>query len=198
MQVDIGKLFRDEIEQAALVQSLDLRGELEALEHITHLWRESIRVLVEVLPNVVLVAHELLHVHGRGVVEARLRLPAQKRVRVDSRLLARSVFDQHRFLGGLEHTVQAPQHREGQDHLAVFGLLVVAAQQVSDRPDEGRKCLVVHSISRYPASLKDSAIRSCSRAGMRSFLAIVRHWDTTPRKLSMISPAAFAATRKYD
>ncbi len=43
---------------------------------------------------------------------------------------------EHCLLGGLEHAVEAAQHGEGQDHLAVLGLLVVAPQQVGDRPDE--------------------------------------------------------------
>ena len=40
-------------------------------------------------------------------------------------------------LGGFEHAIEAAQHREGQDDLAVFGLLVVAAQEVGNGPDEG-------------------------------------------------------------
>ena len=43
---------------------------------------------------------------------------------------------QHRCLGRLEDAVQAPKDRQGEDHLAVLGLLVVAAEQVGDRPDE--------------------------------------------------------------
>ena len=38
--------------------------------------------------------------------------------------------------GGLEDAVEAAQHDERQDDAAVLGLLVVAAQQVGDRPDE--------------------------------------------------------------
>ena len=42
------------------------------------------------------------------------------------------------LLGGLEHAVEAPQHGEGEDDAPVLGLLVVAPQQVGDRPDERR------------------------------------------------------------
>jgi hypothetical protein len=42
----------------------------------------------------------------------------------------------HDGLGGLQHAVQAAQHGEGQDHLAVLGRLVVALQQVGDGPQE--------------------------------------------------------------
>ena len=43
---------------------------------------------------------------------------------------------EHRLLGRLQHAVQAAQHGQRQDDLAVLGLLVVAPQQVGDRPDE--------------------------------------------------------------
>ena len=48
---------------------------------------------------------------------------------------------EHLRLGRLQHAVEAAQHRERQDHPAVLGLLVVAPQQVGDRPDEGRVVL---------------------------------------------------------
>jgi hypothetical protein len=37
---------------------------------------------------------------------------------------------------GVEDAVEAAEHREGEDHPAVLGLLVVAAQQLGHRPDE--------------------------------------------------------------
>jgi hypothetical protein len=42
------------------------------------------------------------------------------------------------LLGGLKDAIQATDHREREDHLPVLGLLVVPAQEVSDRPDKGR------------------------------------------------------------
>jgi hypothetical protein len=48
-----------------------------------------------------------------------------------------SQLGEHRRLGRLEHAVEAAQHGEGQDDLAVLGLLVVAAEEVGDGPDEG-------------------------------------------------------------
>jgi hypothetical protein len=43
---------------------------------------------------------------------------------------------EHLRLGLLQDAIQAPQDGERQDDLAVVGLLVVAAKQVGDRPDE--------------------------------------------------------------
>jgi len=45
----------------------------------------------------------------------------------------------HRCLSRLQHAVQSPQDCEREDDLAVVALLVVAAQEVSDGPDEGRE-----------------------------------------------------------
>jgi hypothetical protein len=39
---------------------------------------------------------------------------------------------------GVARLIEAAQHRKGQDHLAVVGRLVVASQEVRDRPDEAR------------------------------------------------------------
>jgi hypothetical protein len=44
---------------------------------------------------------------------------------------------QHRGFGLFEDAVETPQHHEGQDDLAVLGLLEVAAQEFGDGPDEG-------------------------------------------------------------
>ena len=58
------------------------------------------------------------------------------------------------IFAGFENTVEAAQHNEGQDYLAIFGLLEIPAQRFGDLPDEIRECfrllygLVVHSGSR--------------------------------------------------
>ena len=43
---------------------------------------------------------------------------------------------EHLGLGGLEDAVEAAEQDERQDYAAVLGLLVVAAQQIGDGPDE--------------------------------------------------------------
>ena len=53
---------------------------------------------------------------------------------------------QARFLRLLtRRRVQPPQHRERQDHPAIFRLLVVPPEQVRDRPDKTRQRLMVQS-----------------------------------------------------
>ena len=82
MQVDAGELLGDLIEQTALGQLVDLGGEIEPLEDVADGGRERLHIGKEVLADVVLIAHQLAHVHGRGVVEALAGGAEQERVRV--------------------------------------------------------------------------------------------------------------------
>jgi len=45
-------------------------------------------------------------------------------------------FRQHGGFRVFQHAIETAQNRERQDDLAVFGLLVVAAQEISDGPDK--------------------------------------------------------------
>ena len=69
VQVDVGELLGDQVEQAGLGQPVDLGVEVEALEDVAHGRREGLHVGAQVLADVVLVAHQLLHVERRRVVE---------------------------------------------------------------------------------------------------------------------------------
>ena len=66
---------------------------------------------------------------------------------------------EHGLLGRLEHAVEAADHRQRQDDLAVLGLLVVAAQQVGDRPDEGGVVADALAIPHRCRHLRSSASR---------------------------------------
>jgi hypothetical protein len=48
---------------------------------------------------------------------------------------------QNGWLGCLKDAIEPPHHDKGEDHLAVFGLLEVAAQDFSNRPDERAEVL---------------------------------------------------------
>ena len=144
VQVDVGELLGHQVEQAGLGQPVDLGVELEALEDVAHGGRERLHVGEQVFADVVLVAHQLLHVQRRRVVEELARLAQQERLRVQPGLFSRRQLGQHGGLGRLQHAIQPPQHGEGQDDLAVFGLLVVAAQEIGDGPDEGGEIRISH------------------------------------------------------
>jgi hypothetical protein len=143
VQVDVGELLGDEVEQAGLGEAFELGEEVEALEDVAGGRREALDVGVEVLAQVVLVA-AVCEVQRRGVVEALPGLAQQEGVGADAGLGLGVELGEHRRLGAGQHAVEAAQHREGQDDLAVLGLFVVAAEEVGDGPDEGREGLVVH------------------------------------------------------
>ena len=64
VEVDGGKLFGDEVEEAGLGQAVDLGVEIEALKDVTHGGREGVHVGAQVFADVVLVAHELFRSRG--------------------------------------------------------------------------------------------------------------------------------------
>jgi hypothetical protein len=84
VQVDVGELFGDQVEQAGLGQALDLGIEIEALEDVAGRRRKALDVGVEVFANMVLVAKQLVQVKRRGVVEALASLAKQERVWVEA------------------------------------------------------------------------------------------------------------------
>ena len=88
VEVDVGELLGDEVEQPGLGQPVDLGVELEALEDVAHGRRERLHVGAQVLADVVLVAHELLQVERRGVVEELAGLAQQEGLGIQPGLLA--------------------------------------------------------------------------------------------------------------
>ncbi len=112
MQIDLGELLGDQIKQSGLGEAVDLGVEFEALEDVAHGRREGLDIAVEVLADVVLVAHELLHVKGRGVVEALLGFAQQERLGFEVLLLFGGKFGEDCGLGGFEHAVESAQDSE--------------------------------------------------------------------------------------
>jgi hypothetical protein len=137
VEIDLGEPLGDEVEQLVFGQPVDLGEEIEPLENIADRGREALNVCVEILGNVVLITHELAHIERGHIGEALPRLAQDERLRVQPGLLLLDVFGEHRSLGRLQDAVQAAQHGERQDDLAVVGLLIVTAEEIGDRPDEG-------------------------------------------------------------
>lgn len=144
VQVDIGKFLRHLVEQPGFGKAIDLGVEIEALENIAHRWRKFLNIFVEIFLDVVLIAHQFFYVHRRGVVETLPGLAQHIDIRVHTLFHLRGIFGKHGGLGCFQNAVEAAQHGERQNHLAIFRLLVVTTQKVGNRPDEGRKCLLVH------------------------------------------------------
>ena len=106
MQIDVGELLRDEIEQACLVEAIDLDVKVESLEDVPHLWREALQIATEVFTDVILVAHQLLQVEGVGVVEMLPGLLPQERFGIQPGFLTLHLLCKHSRLGRLENTVE--------------------------------------------------------------------------------------------
>jgi hypothetical protein len=132
VQIDLRKPLGDEVEQLVLGKPVDLGHKVESLEDIADRGREALNVGEKVLSDIVLIAHELAHIERRHIGEALPGFAQDERLRVQPRLLLLSVFAQHGPLGGFQNAVQTPENSEGQDDLAIVGLLVVAAQKVRD------------------------------------------------------------------
>jgi|GraSoi2013_115cm_1033766.scaffolds.fasta_scaffold212443_2 hypothetical protein len=79
----------------------------------------------------------------RGVVEAVLSLAEEEWLGIDACFVSGDVLSQHGFLGLFEDAIHSAQDGEGQNDFAVFGLLVVAAQQIGDGPYKGGKTHVL-------------------------------------------------------
>ncbi len=100
----------------------------------------------QVFADVVLVPHELFQIERRGIVELLAGFLEQERLGLQPRLLAPGLLLEHGGLGWLEHAVESSQHGEGEDDFAVFGLLVVASQQVGDGPDKRGEIGIRHGM----------------------------------------------------
>ena len=150
VQVDVGELRDDEVEDVRLPHPFDLVIELEEVENFAHVAREAIDVAVEMRLDAVGVALELLEVEGGVVVKALaagLVQPAVQGCAFDPATLAPRVFGQDPGLRRGEHAVETPQHGHGQHDALVLRGPVRAAQQVGDLPDQVRKMVVVRHLN---------------------------------------------------
>ena len=144
VEIDAREPLRHEIEQVRLGEPVDLHRELEALEDVADVLREAAHVVAQMRADVVLIAHEPAEVERRDIVEAEARLAPDERIRVHPRFLLVLELLERRRLGRPKNAIEPSQDSERQNDLAVVRLLVVAPQQVGDRPYEGGKGLVVH------------------------------------------------------
>ncbi len=80
MQIDAGELFGHPVEQPGLGEAVDLDVELEALKDVADGRRERLNISEQILADMIRVAHQPAHVHGRGVEEALLGRAQQERL----------------------------------------------------------------------------------------------------------------------
>ena len=161
VQVDLGELLDHQVEAVGLVELLDLGLEAEVLDDLARPRAEAGDVLLQVGRDVVGVVGELGEVEAAGVVEGLAGGVVEDRLEVLHRAaLEAFVSGQHLGLGGLKDAVEATQDGERQDHLAVLGRLVGAAQQVGDDPDEADLVGEAVQLRRLPPAV--TAATACS------------------------------------
>ena len=144
VEVDVGELGDDLVEQSGLVEGVDLLGEPVLLQDGGCVAGETSDVGQEVPLDVLVVVEQPGERQRAGVVERCAGDPLQDRVDVPDLAFERAGAVDNLLLSGFQDAVQAAEHDEGQDELAELVLTDVAAQQVRDRPDE--RDLVVEAL----------------------------------------------------
>ena len=129
-------LRQDEVEELRPVEPPDLGVEVELLDDVAGLGVEGGDPGAQVAGDLGRVGEDLLEGQGRGVVDLDAGDRLEDRADVlDAALEGREAVEDL-VLRRLEDAVEPAQHDERQDDPPVLGLLVVAPQQVGDRPDE--------------------------------------------------------------
>jgi hypothetical protein len=179
MQVDLGEALHHEEENVRLVELGDLLGQLEALEEdLADVLGEALDVGEQVRGEVVRIVEQPPEVELADVVEVHARQPLEDgRDVLQLATLNLRVPRKHLLLAGLEHAVEPPQHREGQDDLAEVVLFEVAPQQIRDGPQEGRS--LREGLELLGRGRGSGVRRSRGRVGREGELS---HEDPSPRK----------------
>ena len=140
VDVLIRELLQKRTETICLCQVVHLLTELELVDDVLHVLRESIEILNDVhlqtlRVNLVL---QRLHREGTGVVEWIARHLSEERSIIDEVMaVAELLLLENGSLGGFKEHVDAAQHNERKDYLLVVALLKSMHQHiVGDVPDE--------------------------------------------------------------
>ncbi len=151
VEIDLGELGHDQVEQVGPVEPGDLGVEVELVEDVSGPGRESRDVGPEVGGQLGRIVQDRGEVKWMDVVELLFGYGAQNWLDVlDGALDPGEPFD-HLRLGGGQHAVEAPEHCQREDDLSILGLLVVTAQEVGHRPDERCMCLDCRCIAHLAA-----------------------------------------------
>jgi hypothetical protein len=141
-------------EQTRLVELADRVVEVKALEHVAHVLAEAGDVVAQVRRQLGRVGAQLVEVVARGVVEGEARGPAELPIEVLQPSAAQLLLPvEHLFLGWGQHTVEAAQDGQWEDHVLVLAALEGVADEVRDPPQEADDLAMVHG--RQPVSLTD-------------------------------------------
>ncbi len=134
VQIDVLESLHHLEQEAGVVEPGDGVVEVELVQHVAHVGAEAVDVVAQVGRQVRRVAEQALEVIERGVVEGVAGGPAQHRVEVIQLILVQRVGFEHLALRGLEHAVEAAQHRERQDDVLILAALERVANEIRDAP----------------------------------------------------------------
>ena len=134
MEIDLGDLRQDEVEELRPVEPPDLGVEVELLDDVAGLVVEGGDPGPEVAGDLGRVGEDLLEGQRAGVVDLDAGDRLEDRADVLDAALEGREAGEDLLLRGLEDAVEPAQHDERQDDPPVLGLLVVAPEQVGDRP----------------------------------------------------------------
>jgi hypothetical protein len=118
-EVDVGEALHDLVQQASGLKPCDLPVEVILVEDLAGTGGEAVVVIDEIAYDVGRVSADRGEALPGQVVELKAAsCPVQDRVAVFN--CDCGVFGPDRLTGGCHHAVQAAQHSEGQDDLAVL------------------------------------------------------------------------------
>ena len=148
-QVDVrrGELLDQGAQDVGAGQARDLVAELEVVEYVLHVRREPVEVRREVGGELLAVGTGAQVAQGEsaGVVERMARRLAQGGVLLDhAGAVERGLHVEDRLFATLKDSVEAAQHGDRQDHVAVLATHVEVAQDVvGNAPDVVRNPIQV-------------------------------------------------------
>ncbi|TLD46543.1 MAG: hypothetical protein FAZ92_01169 [Accumulibacter sp.] len=146
VQVHVAELGDDEVEDVRLAHPLDLGFELEELEDVADVLRETLDVADEVLLDVVGVTLQPLEVERGVIVEALAGGIVEmgvEGVAFEPAALAPLELGQDLGFRRRQHAVEAAKDGHGEHDAFVLRRAVGTAQQVGDLPDQVREVVVV-------------------------------------------------------
>ena len=120
MQIYFGELINQRIQFLVLEQFFNRFIQLKILDDLMHILREPVEVVREVHFQSVRVRLQPLQVVSRGIVEGQTGFLFDDRIDIVYFIFERFIQFNNFILMRFDEAIEAPQHHEGQDHIAVF------------------------------------------------------------------------------
>src|SRR3989338_154980 len=137
VKINLGKTLDDHIQKVRFIQPLNVIIKIEVFQNITGVFGKAIDVISNVGGNIVRVGNQLMKIKLALIVKRQLGLFLEDRFRgFRGKTFRLWKILQYDLFCRLKDAVKKPQNCKRQDYPAVFGLLVIASQQVRDAPNK--------------------------------------------------------------